>query len=185
MDLAMQQAPGSIATRFSSGYRPPANGRTCTKWLRDRLNKVSKPNGDKTAREEILDHLIEVATSWEVRVIGKDRDGELLKVASGRDSVEAAKLLLGYDMGQVKRPESPLEIANHLLAVAKLQVDIALGIIGKRADTMAPEQLKAYLLEFAKDQNPAAFFEAAKAMQAQEQAEQQPPATAVEGEPKP
>ena len=179
----MQQAPGSVATRFTSTYRPPHTGRTPTGWLRERLSTAAR-SGDKTAREEILEHLIEVATSWEVRVIGKDRDGEVLKVASGRDSVEAAKLLLGYDMGVVKRPESSLELANHLLAVAKLQVDIALGIIGKRADTMDPSQLKAYLLEFSKDQNPAAFFEAARSMQAQEQAEQQP-APAVEGEAKP
>ena len=172
----MQQAPGSIATRFTPTYRPCSTGRTPTGWMRERLSKAAR-SGDKTAREEILEHLIEVATSWEVRVVGKDRDGEMIKVASGRDSVEAAKLLLGYDMGVVKRPESPLEIANHLLAVAKLQVDIALGIIGKRADTMEPEQLKKYLLDFAKDQNPAAFFEAARAMQAQEQAEQPAAAT--------
>lgn len=115
-----------------------------------------------------------------MRVIGKDRDGELLKVASGRDSVEAAKLLLGYDMGAVQRPESRLEVANHLLSVAKLQVDMALGILGNRVNAMGIDELKAF---FAKcSENPAAFLEAAQAMQNQERGEM-PPAQTLPGEP--
>ena len=91
-----------LATRFSSANQPQNPARTDTRWLRKRLSEVSK-NGDKTAREAIADHLIEVATSWEVRVIGRDSDGELLKVASARDSVEAAKVLFAYDMGLPKK----------------------------------------------------------------------------------
>src|SRR5512136_2684731 len=103
-----------LATQFSSTYQPARNGRTRTSWLSAKLNAATGPDG-QTVKEKIAAHLIEIATSWEVKIIGKDGDGEVLKVASGRDAVEAAKVLFGYDMGAMKRPESPLEIANHLL----------------------------------------------------------------------
>src|SRR5512141_2220536 len=90
-----------VETRFRPGERPPAAGKPNREWIRKRLNRYGKDGTDAdTELEQIIDHQIEVAKSWEVRVIGRDGDGELLKVASGRDSVEAAKLLLAYAKGK-------------------------------------------------------------------------------------
>lgn len=100
--------PPPAEHRFSSEKQPPSNGRTPTKWLRDRLNRVAK-GGDRTERESVYEHLYEVATSWEVVVVGRSGDGELLKVASARDAVAAAKLLFEYDMG---KPTGTVEISN-------------------------------------------------------------------------
>lgn len=93
----------------AGGNRQNPGGRTPTAWLRERLSRAAR-SGDMTEREAIYEHMLEVATSWEVRVVGKDSNGELLKVASGKDSVEAAKLLMAYDMG---KPPNPVEITGH------------------------------------------------------------------------
>lgn len=132
-----------VKTRFPPGHSGP--GRTSSAWIRKRLNSAGR-SGDKTEREEILDHLLEVAKAWEVRVIGRDGDGELLKVASARDSVEAAKVLFGYDMG--KPGDDPatylLKLAEHLRSVARDQVEIGRGFLGKRLETMKDEEIAAF-----------------------------------------
>jgi hypothetical protein len=100
--------PPPAEHRFTADRQPASNGRTPTKWMRDRLSRAAK-SGDRTEREAIYEHLLEVATSWEVVVIGRGGGGELLKVASARDSVAAAKLLFEYDMG---KPTGLVEISN-------------------------------------------------------------------------
>jgi hypothetical protein len=108
-----QVGPGRppLATRFSSVHQPGNAGRTDSRWIRNKLGKAFR-DGDKSARDAIADHLIEVATSWEVRVIGRDSDGEMLKVASARDAVEAAKVLFAYDMGMPKKGTNVAPPAN-------------------------------------------------------------------------
>jgi hypothetical protein len=50
-----------------------------------------------------------VATSWEVKVKGHGEDA--IDVADAKDSIEAAKLLLSYDMG---KPTESIEIESPL-----------------------------------------------------------------------
>lgn len=88
----------SPETRFGGPRAPAGNpgGRTPTAWLREKLSKAIK-DGDVSAREAIADHLIEVATSYEVIVKGRE---EPIELASAKDSIEAAKVLYAYDMGK-------------------------------------------------------------------------------------
>jgi hypothetical protein len=90
--------------RFSSTNQPASQGRTPTAWLRTKLTKALK-KGDVSAREAIADHLIEVATSWQVIVKGHGENA--IEVASAKDSIEAAKVLYAYDMG---KPVESLEV---------------------------------------------------------------------------
>jgi hypothetical protein len=121
-----QVGPGRppLATRFSSVNQPGNAGRTDSRWIRNKLGRAFR-DGDRTARDAIADHLIEVATSWEVRVIGRDSDGEMLKVASARDAVEAAKVLFAYDMGLPKKGTnvSPPTNADHNRSTYDLALD--------------------------------------------------------------
>lgn len=97
----------SPETRFHPGEDDRRNpgGRTPTKWLRELLNAAyDKSGAGPSRREKIGLHLIEVATSWKVLVFGKD-----LEVASARDAVEAAKLLMAYDMG---KPVNSVEVTS-------------------------------------------------------------------------
>ena len=88
----------SPETRFGAarGNTPNAGGRTPTAWLREKLAKSLK-DGDVSAREAIADHLIEIATSYEVIVKGRE---DPVPLASAKDSIEAAKVLYAYDMGK-------------------------------------------------------------------------------------
>ena len=88
----------SPETRFGGPRAPVGNagGRTPTAWLRDKLAKSLK-EGDVSAREAIADHLIEIATSYEVIVKGRE---DPIPLASAKDSIEAAKILYAYDMGK-------------------------------------------------------------------------------------
>ena len=52
-------------------------------------------------------HLLEVATSWKVKIRGRGEDA--VEVASAQDSIEAAKILFGYDMG---KPTESVEVNN-------------------------------------------------------------------------
>lgn len=124
---------------------PHAGGRPPTKWLRDTLS--ADDGSGRTKRERILDHLIEVATSWDVRIVGKGADGELLKVASGSDSVAAAKLIYSYDIGKPQGGdrEFTMVVAEHLRQAARDQVDIALRALGAKAATMQPEQIAEFV----------------------------------------
>ena len=157
-------------TRFGGPRGNPNNGggRTPTAWIRKILGERSETGAER--REHILRHLIDVATKWEVRVIGRDSDGELLKVASARDAVEAAKLLMTYDMG---KPSGELDIAEHMRKVARDGADLAIKILGTRIYSMAPKELAEFFRECGG--NPAGFLEAAK------RAEEQVPA--VEAQP--
>lgn len=121
-------------------------------WLRERLNKASR-SGSTTEREAIVDHLIEIATSWDVRIVGKGSDGELLKVASGRDAVEAAKLLLGYDMGSPARMATALEVAEHFRGIEKDRIATVIALLGHKLRDKTPEQIAAYFDACASDHN--------------------------------
>jgi hypothetical protein len=83
-----------------------AGGRTPTKWLREFLDAArDKGNGDR--RSAIAEHLFELATSYEVIVKGRGEDA--IPLADAKDSIEAAKLLLAYDMG---KPTESIEVES-------------------------------------------------------------------------
>ena len=88
----------SPETRFGGPRAPTAStsGRTPTAWLRAKLAKSIK-DGDVSAREAIADHLIEIATSYEVIVKGRE---DPIPLASAKDSIAAAAILYAYDMGK-------------------------------------------------------------------------------------
>jgi hypothetical protein len=130
-------------------------------------------DGGQTNRERILRHLIEVATKWEVRVVGRDGDGEMLKVASGRDAVTAASLLVGYDFGPPDKADNPglLNVAEFFRKVERDRVDLVLAILGDRAKGMEPAQLAEF---FAKCQaNPNGYLAAAQEYLAQKEQEKE------------
>ena len=137
----------SIATRFKPGVSGNPSGKRSLAWMKNRLDQIGKDGNDERAR--ILEHLIEVATRWEVRVIGKDSEGELLRVASARDSVEAAKLIYAYAEG--KPPESEdvrsLALAEHMRKVAHDAAELALKVLGSRVYSMTPKELAAFFRE--------------------------------------
>jgi hypothetical protein len=95
---------------FKSGDDPRrvGGGRTPTKWLRQYLDAArDKSEGGQSRRLAIADHLYEVATAWEVQVKGHGENA--IQVADAKDSIEAAKLLLAYDMG---KPTESIEIES-------------------------------------------------------------------------
>lgn len=136
--------------QFSSTYQPANRTRTTATWLRERLSRAAK-DGDKTQREAILEHLIEVATTWDVRVVGKGVDGELLKVASARDAVEAAKVLFAYDMGSPAKNPSLLELAEHLRAVEKDRVSTVIACLGSKLRSLSPTEMRDFFETCAND----------------------------------
>jgi len=97
----------SPSTRFGGDRANHGNagGRTPSRWLREFLDAAydKGPTG-QTRREAVAAHLFEIATSWKILHFGENLD-----VASGRDAVEAAKLLFGYDMG---KPAQSVEVSN-------------------------------------------------------------------------
>jgi hypothetical protein len=100
----------SPETRFGAerGPAPNRGGRTPSKWLREYLNAAGDgTDGGKARRLAIADHLYEVATSWDVKVKGHGEDA--IPVADAKDSIDAAKLLLSYDMG---KPTESIEIES-------------------------------------------------------------------------
>lgn len=139
--------PPPVDARWKSGQSGNPGGRTPAKWLRELLDAAhDKSEPGKSKRQKIGEHLIEVATSWEVRVVGKDSDGEVLKVASGRDAVEAAKLLMAYDMGKPPNPVEltgreggPIESVVSTQTTAELRQMVA-GMLGLPPDDL-PEQV--------------------------------------------
>jgi hypothetical protein len=100
----------------------------------------------KSKRQQVAEHLLEIATRWEVRVVGRDSDGELLKVASGNDSVNAAKLLFSYDVGkpQAAEEERALQLAEHLRSVARDQVDVGRTLLGKKLESMTEQEIATF-----------------------------------------
>jgi hypothetical protein len=99
------------------------------------------PDTGKSKRQMVAEHLLEVATRWQVLVLGRN-----LEVASARDSVDAAKLLFSYDLCKPpgSEEESMLKIAEHLRTVARDHVEIGRQLLGKQAETWTPEQIRAF-----------------------------------------
>jgi hypothetical protein len=135
----------SPENRWQKGYSP--KGRPNREWIRKIVNERNEDN--HTEIEQILRHQIEVAKSWEVRVIGRDGNGELLKVASGADSTKASaficgliglKPIAGYD-----DPAVVMALAEHFRQAARDQIDIALRALGAKASTMQPEQIAEFV----------------------------------------
>src|SRR5512143_846156 len=88
----------SPATRFQPRVSGNPGGRPNRRFV-SRILREQDPAG-LPARERMVRHLVELATSYTVIVAGRD-----LELASGRDSVEAAKLLLAYDLGTPPKME--------------------------------------------------------------------------------
>lgn len=91
-----------------------------------------------------------------------------------RGSDQAAKTLIEHYKGLPSRPMNKLEIANHLLGVAKLQTDLALGILGNRINAMDPDKLRQFFAECS--DNPCKFLEKAQELLAAERGENPAPA---------
>jgi hypothetical protein len=116
-----QERPGK---RFSADYQPQHNGRTPTAWLRRKLDAAAR-DGDQTLRDKIFEHLVEVATKWEIVVKGRDPDGAPIEVASARDAVEAAKLLFSYDFGRPREePEATVPVPGGIATEGRPLLDI-------------------------------------------------------------
>lgn len=145
----------SPSTRFAPAVSGNLHGRPPTRWLRDRLGERG-PDG-KTARERIADHLVEVATRWTIQQFGRD-----IEVASGRDAVEAAKILYAYDLGKpsVSHDEFMLTLAEHLRKVEGDRVDMAMKLLGERIHSMPPAALAEFLRKCTAD--PRGFLRAAQ-----------------------
>ena len=87
---------GALAPAWQPGQSGNPGGRTPTRWLRAFLDAAyDKSEPGKDRRQRIAEHLYEVATSWQIIQLGREYE-----VASARDSVAAAALLLAYDMGK-------------------------------------------------------------------------------------
>lgn len=116
--------------RFSSNRQPANPGRTPTAWMR----KILSEKGDDSLqhRERVFRHLIEVATSWEIIVKGRSTSGDPIEVASGRDSVEAAKIILGYDVGLPKKLEAPITVPDGMLTEGRSLLDLVAEIYRHR-----------------------------------------------------
>lgn len=146
----------SPATRFRPGLSGNPNGKRSLAWLHARLDRPG-PDG-KNERERILEHLIEVATKWTII-----HRGEEIPVASGRDAVEAAKIIYAYAEG--KAPESQdvrsLALAEHMRKVAHDAAELALKILGSRVYSMSPTELAAFFRECSGDTQ--GFIKAANA----------------------
>lgn len=168
--------------RFSSRYQPESAGRTGTSWLRKRLSKACR-DGDRSTREAIADHLIEVATSWQIIHLGKEYD-----VASGRDAVAAATLLYQYDMGRapVSKEEARLALAEHFRKVEADRFQFARELLGEKIKSMTPVQLAEFFSRLAPDV--LGFLKMAEQAQSgaeHPQLEASPPEHAAPGEPVP
>lgn len=110
-------------------------GRTPSKWLHaflDAANDTSA-SGD-TRREAIAHHLLSVATSWEVRTKGTGENA--IQVADAKAAIEAAKLLMGYDMGkpvdivELSSPDGTMSPAGSLETSGERRSRL-LSILGK------------------------------------------------------
>jgi hypothetical protein len=118
---------------------------------------VEDPETGITKRQSIAQHLIELATSYTVHHAGRD-----LELASGRDSVEAAKILFAYCYGKPppSAEEQCLNLAEHFREVARDSVDLALKVLGERIHGMRPEEVADGLRAFSV--NPRGFLDAAE-----------------------
>jgi hypothetical protein len=146
------------ASRFRPGRSGNPSGRPSTAWLREELDAATDAHADVkrfadatgkqgvSIRKAMAARLLQIAFTDEAIVIGKDSDGELLKRVSSRESLEAIKILWAYALG--KAPSDPeemlLKLAEHLRSVARDQVEIGRGFLGKRLETMKDEEIAAF-----------------------------------------
>lgn len=148
--------------RNPSWYKPGDSGnplgRPSIKWLKEKVEVVDPETG-QTKLQEMADHLIEVATKWEII-----HRGEEVSVASARDSVEACRLLWQALSILRKTPpsdeEQVLKLAEHFRQVARDSIDLALKILGERINGMKPEEIAAGIKAFSMD--PRGFLDAAE-----------------------
>ena len=126
----MSNPAPSPATRFKPGYSP--KGRPNRAWMRKILAERDTEEG-RTEAEKIFRHQVEAAQSWEVRVVGRDGDGELLKVASSRDSTEAAKFVFGLvGLRQLGPGEDLVKIPDGVMVAGRPMLDIVSDIVRNR-----------------------------------------------------
>lgn len=132
----MSNPAPSLATRFAPGVSGNASGRPSVKWLKE-LVEVKDPETGITKRQRIAEHLIELATSYTVIHAGRD-----LELASGRDSVEAAKILFAYCYGKPppSQDELLLALAEHFRKVETDRFSYALQLLGERAKAMSDKE---------------------------------------------
>ena len=152
----MSNPAPNVATRYSPGHkRHPLAGRPSVRFIRDILRE--RDEAGKPWREQIVRHLIEVATRWNVIVLGRE-----MEVASARDSVEAAKLLFGYDVGKpaASTDEQQLSLAEHFRQISRDQFEVLVKMLGDRLKTMEPSELARFLREC--DRDPRRYIQAAE-----------------------
>lgn len=114
-----------VEHRFTKDNQPFNSGRPKTAWIKKILNEKNPEGQEK--REQIVRHMITVATSVSIIHAGKD-----LEFASARDAVEAAKLLLAYDVGlppKAERMISPVTVDG-----SKSLLDVAMDIYKSRLE---------------------------------------------------
>lgn len=117
-------------SRFKPG-KAGGPGRPSRAWIRNRLRQSK--DGKDSELVQILDHQIEVAKSWEVRVVGRDSDGELIKVASGRDSTEAAKFLYGLvGLKPLAPGEQPVRVPDGITVGNRPLLDVISDLVRHR-----------------------------------------------------
>ena len=130
------------ATRFKPGIvHPRAGGRISRLTVKFICERLDKRADGRTPNDDILDHLIEVARSYEVIV--KGHSDKPMPLASAKDSVAAAELLWSYALG--KPPKAPeegdIDRADHLLKVEANRFKFALQLLGDRAKAMSEAEL--------------------------------------------
>jgi len=130
-----------VETRFGKDKQPANPGRTPTAWLRKFLDAAHDkgPEG-KTRREAIAEHLFELATSYSVVMKGHGENA--LELASGKDSIEAAKLLMQYDMG---KPVEAIELTSPDGTMSPTRIDavasqLKAAVAAKRSDVAEAKQ---------------------------------------------
>lgn len=149
----MANSNPSPGTRFGSGQQinQHPGGRTPAKWLRGLLDAANdKTEGGESNREAIARHLIEIATSYAVKI--KGRGDNAIEFADAKDSIEAARILWAYDMG---KPVEALELSSPdgSLAGPKVFAYLPLNGRGPRADE--PQEVQAEHVEPSDGDKPA------------------------------
>ena len=127
--------------RFTQDKQPAAPGRTPTAWLRKFLDAArDKSEGGKPRREAIAEHLFELATNYTVVVRGHGENA--IELASGKDSIEAARLLMQYDMG---KPVEAIELTSPDGTMSPTRIDavasqLKAAVAAKRSDAAEEKQ---------------------------------------------
>ena len=169
-----------VRTRWQPGQSGNPNGSRKQAAARRLLARKHK-DGVRTNEDAVLDHLLEMATRWQVRTVAYDHVlDEPIQVASGRDAVEAAKLLLGYVWGKPK-DNDPLRLAEHFRQVEIDRLNVALKMLGDRVNSWQPERVRDFLNTCSRD--PRGFILAAEEYLRAE--EEQAAQGAIEDKPEP